>query len=853
MKRHPLAELEADIRDHIERETQENIERGMAPDEARYAALRAFGNVTLIREQIRAVWIPVFVEQFLQDIGYAFRGMRRQPGFSVAVVAMLTIGLGLLAGGYTVFNGLFVRGWAVPNSEQVFRATGSREAVTFGAYVEDGFSRGAFKYIRANARAAAYVALDMEHFRVGTASGRDGAYTAAAFASDNLIETLRIPLQLGTGLGGISSNSAPRAVISDRVWRTIFAADPNIVGRTAWISGIPTTVAGVTARGFEGLAEIPLDVIVDINAADAWGYRGADLSPDGTACCVMVAGRIRDGWRHIQAQQELALLMSQYRQSTGQPRLAVDLAGTTPGDGIRRGRRGDVVVITLSLLGAATLLVLLLTCANVGNLYLARSIRRHHEIAVRLSLGAGRARVVRQLLTEGLAMASVAGTCAFAMTSGVPFALRFLDTNVTATMFASDWRVALFTAAGVVVTCLLVSLTPALQATRLAWRGAVATMSARTGPARGVVLAAQVAIATVLILSATLLARGIQYASSVPADFALHTTTAALLEGPADQDYEGKRGDTIRAALAMALPGGDTHIGMAGRVPASGRAGYQTSVSTSDSDLQFRCKLVPLNASAASVLDLALVVGRWAADDVNAHEAVINETLARQIWPAQTAIGKALTLSFNRETYSVVGIARDAHLTSFSEVEPIVHIPATIGLPVLLARTGPGTYAKVKALVASVDSRLTVTFVPLSQSAKQMLKNATLGATVAAGLGAAALFLSILGVFGVFSYLVEERRREIGIRLALGASRRQIAAALFHATRGAILGGLATGVALSAVVSMILRRFLFGLSPADPVSYLVVAIVLGVAAFLATAVPIGRALRVDPAVTMRAE
>jgi predicted permease len=824
----------------------------MAPDEARYAALRAFGNVTLIREQTRAVWIPVFVEQFLQDIRYAFRGMRRQPGFSVAVVAMLTIGLGFLAGGYTIFNGLFVRGWAVPNSEQVFKATASRETVSFGAYVEDGFSRGAFKYIRANARSAAYVALDMEHFRVGTASGRDGAYTAAAFASDNLIETLRIPLQLGTGLGGISSNSAPRAVISDRVWRTIFAADPNIVGRTVWISGIPTTVAGVTARGFEGLAEIPLDVIVDINAADTWGYRGADLSPDGTACCVMVAGRIREGWRHIQAQQELAMLMSQYRQSTGQPRLAVDLAGTTP-YGILRGRRGDVVVITLSLLGAAVLLVLLLTCANVGNLYLARSIRRHHEIAVRLSIGASRARVVRQLLTEGLAMASVAGTCAFAMTAGVPFALRFLNNNVTATMFASDWRVALFTAAGVVVTCLLVSLTPALQTTRIAWRGTAATMSARTGPARGVLLAAQVAIATVLVLSATLLARGIQYASSVTADFALHTTTAALVEGPADQDYAGKRGDTIRAALAMALRGGDTHIGMAGLVPASGRAGYQTSVSASDSYLQLRCMLVPLNASAASVLDLALVAGRWAADDFNAHEAVINETLARQIWPTQTAIGKALTLSFNRDTYSVVGIARDAHLTSFSEVEPMMHIPAMIGLPVLLAPTGPGSHAKVKALVASVDPRLTVTFVPLSESAKQMLKNATLGATVAAGLGAAALFLSILGVFGVFSYLVEERRREIGIRLALGASRRQIAAALFHATRGAILGGLATGVALSAVVSMILRRFLFGLSPADPVSYLVVAIVLGAAAFLATAVPIRRALHVDPAVTMRAE
>ena len=853
MKRHPLSDVEADIRDHIERETQENIERGMAPDEARYAARRAFGNVTLIREQIRAVWIPVFLEQLVQDIRYAFRGMRRQPGFSAAVVAILTIGLGLLAGGYTVFNGLFVRGWAVPNSEEVFRATASREAVPGGAYVDDGFSRGAFKYIRTNARAAAYVALDMEHFRVGAASGRDGAYTAAAFASDNFIESLGIPLQLGTGLGGIPSDSTPRAVISDRVWRSIFAGDPNIVGRTAWISGVPATVAGVTARGFEGLAAIPLDVIVDINAADAWGYRGADVSPDGTACCVMVAGRIRGGWGHAQVQQELALLTSQYRQSTGQARLAVALAGTAPSDDVRRGPRGEVVEMTLSVLGAAVLLVLLLTCANVGNLYLARSLRRHHEIAVRLSLGASRARLVRQLLTEGLVMASVAGTCAFAMTAGVPFAFRFLGHNVTATMFASDWRVALVTGAGVVVTCVLVSLTPALQATRVAWRGTAATVSARTGGARGVLLAAQVAIATVLVLSAALLTRGIQHASSIPADFALRTTTAALLEGPANQDYAGRRGDEIRAALALALGSGDSRIGIAGLVPASSRAGFSTSVGIAHSDLVLRCKLVPLSASAASVLDLALARGRWAVDDLGANEAVINETLARQIWPTETAVGKTLTLSFNRKTYSVVGIARDAHLTSLSEIEPMIHIPLTTGLPVLLARAGPGTHDKVKALVASVDPQLIVTFVPLSESVKQLLKNATAGAVAATALGVVALLLSIFGVFGVFSYLVEERRREIGIRLALGASRHQIAAALFRATRGPVVGGLATGLALSAVASLILRRFLFGLSPGDPVSYLAVAFVVGTAAFVATAVPIGRAVRVDPAVTLRAE
>ena len=148
MKKHPLADLDADIRDHIERETEDNIERGMSPEDARYAALRKFGNVTLTREDTRAVWIPLVLEQFIQDVHYALRSLRRYPGFSIAAIVMLTIGLGLVAGGYTVFNGLFIRGWAVPDNAQVFRVHAERAAAPTSGYVSDGFTRGSYQYIR---------------------------------------------------------------------------------------------------------------------------------------------------------------------------------------------------------------------------------------------------------------------------------------------------------------------------------------------------------------------------------------------------------------------------------------------------------------------------------------------------------------------------------------------------------------------------------------------------------------------------------------------------------------------------------------------------------------------------------
>ena len=245
-------------------------------------------------------------------------------------------------------------------------------------------------------------------------------------------------------------------------------------------------------------------------------------------------------------------------------------------------------------------------------------------------------------------MASVAGACAAIMTTAVPMVMRLLEDNATATMFASDWRVAAFTMAGVVVTCLLVSLAPALQTTRIVWRGATATMTARTGHMRGVVLAAQIAIAAVLVLSATLLARGIGHAVSAPTDFALHTTTAVTFERACEQEAStaGARTSFGRRSRRL-LKNSNLPIGIASTVPA---AADQTSVRPAHSEIEYRCKVLPLTASAFAVLDLKIASGRFASDDPAAAEAVINETLARQIWPTESALGKTLTVSRNRQS-----------------------------------------------------------------------------------------------------------------------------------------------------------------------------------------------------------
>jgi len=239
--------------------------------------------------------------------------------------------------------------------------------------------------------------------------------------------------------------------------------------------------------------------------------------------------------------------------------------------------------------------------------------------------------------------------------------------------------------------------------------------------------------------------------------------------------------------------------------------------------------------------------------DPAALEAVVNRTLAEQMWGGGDALGKSVAIGFAGDrVYTVVGVAADAHLTAFDHVEPVIHM-APLTLPVLVARTARNVDAQLKRLVASVDPELIVTVVPLSQPFEQTLDQARVGAAVAAGLGAIAIALAIVGIFSVFAYLVEERRQEIGVRLALGASRKHVGLAIFHATRDAVGGGLLVGLGLAVGAGIALRGFLFGLSPVDPVSYAIVALILIASAAAAAAIPVRRAVRIAPMTALRAE
>jgi putative ABC transport system permease protein len=785
-----------------------------------------------------------FFREFLHDARYGLRQLRKAPGFSLAAVSMLAIGLGLVAGGYTVVNGMFIRGWDVPENKNVFRAFGTVPGAPEGARFDDGLSYGAYRHIRAHGRAAEYVAWDMENRRLGT-NQATAVYSNGWLVSDNFIDAMRIPMREGPGFRGTTPGDGARVVLTDKLWRTAFNSDPAIVGRFIWVSGQPATVVGITAPGFGSLAERTVDFMMEISASPMWAMRGrTDIVRDDTSCCVSIGGRVRPDASLAGVREELTLLTAQYRQATSKPALAVTVRDTSPM--IADTRR---IALTFSLIGAAVILVWGLTCANVGNLFLARSLKRDREIAVRLALGASRGRLVRQLLAEGLVLAGLAGSVALILAAGVPLLFQRIDS--TAAMFAPDAVVVGVAGLATLLTCLLVALAPALHATRINWKGAGRTSTAPAGRLREVVLAVQIGVATVLVLSATLIGRGILQASSARADFALHATSAGAFELPTGASDSQREAARLALQSAVAATG---EFAMAESVPVAERVGLPTSVRPLTGTLEYPARLLQMSSASFRVLDVPFLEGRAPSDVPGRHEAAINHTLAARLWPNGSALGQTLQLYFDQRIYTVVGVTRDAHLVSLGDIEPLIHTSEiTSRLGFVLARSSPALEDRLTTLAKGVDPALTVRVRPLSESVQASLRTAMGGAAVAGGLAAIALLLAVIGVFGVFSYLIEERRREIGIRLALGATRRQVRRALSRACRRPVMAGVILGLVLSVMAGSALRGFLFGLSPLDPISYATVAVILTAAAVGATAIPVRRALRVDPAVTLRAE
>ncbi|HEX5109913.1 MAG TPA: ADOP family duplicated permease [Vicinamibacterales bacterium] len=841
--------LEEELEFHRALKQQELEAEGLSPEDARLTARRELGNVTRAREDSRAVWMWPWLETVWHDARYALRAVRRQPGFVLLSVVVLGVAIGLNASLFTVFAAAALRpmtGVAEPATLVVVSGR-----VPQIPDLLSGLSIPEFDVLAAEATTAELAAERRMPVRFDSGGGaRD---MTAAFVTGNYFELLGVHMEHGRGVLADEDTrgaSVPVAVLSYSLWYTQFGADPAIVGRTVRVAGQPHTVIGVTSRAFAGSERsrvwLPLASLPVLRP----GNTGLDRPQD---CCAEVYARLRPGATRAQVATELQTLSDRFRRTVGQDVRPIVLTGTQA----LRGRRGDnqsLAIIGVLFLGI--MMVLLLACANVGNLLLARAATRRGEIGVRLSLGAARSRVVRQLLTEGLILVLIAAAAGLAIAAWLPrFVMNTVARQPAPFDIGPDGLVFAYTAAIAGIACLAAALAPALHATR---GGITATLkgdalSRSRVPLRSLLLGVQLALTVVLLTSAGLLLRGVAAARELDLGFRVEGVSEVAVELP-EPDYDAERMRTFLADLSTALQSaGLTSVAFA----APGRATDEARLPGRGANQTSPVERLDVSSSYFALLDVPMTAGRSFTDrDRNPGAAVVNETFARRFWPGENAVGRSFVAE-NR-TLEVIGVVRDARVLGLDPVPPSYFVPLTgprgTLFPVLLLRSNqPSEAAAVTAVVERLEPRGRVTVTPMRNRFDFELAELALAPLAASVLGLFALGLATVGMFGAFAYAVRQRTREIGIRLALGARSADVVRSILSGNARVVALGLGVGLLGAAAVSQILRSLLFGLSPLDPLTYAGVALLLAAVAFVASYAPTRIALRVDAATTLRAE
>ena len=836
----------------------------------------AFGNATLAREDARGVWIATWLESAWQDVLYAVRGLFRRPTFSLLALGTLGGAIGLTASVQVIMSAMLRTPWPVPQPDRVVQAWKARQ---------DGSTGSEFRlseYLHFAEQATSFDGLIARGCGPGGRAAAcrlslDGTGAQAEYVSGNYFTTLRTPMALGRGFRADDDRlDAPAAVavLSHDAWRRRFGGSTAIVGQTVNLDEVPFTVVGVAGEAFPGTSPAAVDVWVPLAAVNLLRPGAAWRTADDIGG-LTVAGRVREGVAIETARTELDIARTRLDDGVGPAeRMVLDRALLTPPQDRRE------LIAPLAALLAGVTLVLLVACVNIGNLLLARAAARRREIAVRASLGAGRMRLVRQLLTESLVLSSAATAVGLWVASMLPAILlsRMMAASNNggrlAFAVAPDGTSFVFAAALGVLTCLAFGLAPALHATRPALTNALKEGS---GPLWGgrvnwrtLLLGLEVAVTVVLLVAAALCVRGAQRARALDLGFAVDAS-AITFELPAS--YDPKRSGTVAAQIVQEILEGPLRdsAGLAMAAPLSDRyccrEYRQRPVRLPGAEGRGRTgrDVLPVSAAYFGVLRVPLVAGRL--PDAP-EEVLVNEAMAAEFWPGRAPLGETLIVGgvSAASTRRVSGVARnhDAAGDLLRGERPRAAVyellrPGRSGsfdprLPeVVVAGGNDAVIQAIVALAERIDPKARAKVTPLARQRAQRVWESTFMAALAGILGLSALLLSSIGLFGVFAYVVQQRTREIGVRMALGAGRGQVIAAILASALRAIVLGLVAGLGGAAIAGRLIERALYGVSPLDPLAYAATAAVLASAGLAATFVPALRAARVDPIVALRCE
>ncbi len=859
-------------------------------------ARRRFGNVELVKEDLRDLWTFRAIENFWRDLRYAGRMLRRSPGFTLVAVLSLAIGIGGNTAIFSVVDAILLRSLPVkdPGQLRVVLWTGEQGSpfrsvsgyVTrnrSGIRVHSSFSYPIYEQFVAQVPQFSDL-IGFAGSDVTVIAGAASHYADMEYVTGNFFTGLGLTALAGRTLtpGDDRAGAPPIAVISYRYWERRLGLEPEAVGRRIFVNGRAVTIVGIAPKAFLGVrpGHAP-DLFVPISLAPLFGDTWYEFSKASKAW-VQVMGRLRPGVNDEQAMAGVGAIMQRAR-----------LTGEEQGKGkdgpwrpvLENGAGGiqvlrDDAFAPLMILSSVVGLVLLTACANLANLLLARGVARRREIAVRLSIGAGRWRLVRQLLTESILLAGLGAGIGLATAPPLTrLVLNLVGSRKAAAIDAHvDWRTILFSAAAAFVTALLFGLAPALRTTRLDLTPSLKEGSAGasgSSPRLGVsrfLIASQVALSMLLLAGAGLFVRTLVTLSSIDPGF----QTERLLLFDVDGSRSGYQGEKliglyerVQERVAI-LPGVES-------ATLSNYALISHNMSSTDgieipeykarSGRSAPSYLLVIGNRFLKTMGIPLIAGR----DLDNRDgpkspkvALVNERFARDYFGGRSAVGKTFSLGEgDRGWIEIVGVCKDTKYDNLkNEVPPTVYLPYTqdsglgIGMTFELRTAMPpmAIAGAVQRAVASIDRNVPVAEMRTQEEQiRETLGPERMFAEVVSSFGVIAALLAAIGLYGVMAYAVTRRTGEIGIRLALGAGRGDVEWMVLRESLWMVAAGLVVGIPAALGLTKYVQASLYGIKANDPVSFVAAGILMTAVAGVAAWIPARRAARVDPMRALRSE
>jgi predicted permease len=864
-------ELDAELAAHLRMAEAERVARGESPADAAANARREFGNVGLVRETTREMWGGLWLERLAQDLRFGLRMLRRSPGFSILAVFCLTLGIGSNAAVYSWIEGILLRPYAlVAGQDRMVVLVGK----TRGEPGHSGLSWPDLLEVRRNSTLFEAVVCDKI---TGTtlAAGDRAERVSGQIVSANYFEAIGVRPVKGRGFEPAEEtgrNAHPVVVIAYRMWRDRFRSDPGILGKAQLMSGVPHTIIGVAPEGFNGtFVGYPVQFWVPASMEETFDQGGYKLD-DRSIPWVESFAKLKPGVTRAQAQAEISgiakRLEAEYPDTNRGKEIELSPLWRNPFNAAER------LSSTLQIAAVVAFFVLLIACANVSNLLLVRAFGRRQEMTVRLAIGAGRGRLVRQLLTEGLIVSTLAaGGGLLVAYLGRDLLARVLPSRGVALNLpaAIDWRVLAISAGVCLATTLLFGLVPAIPASKIdlassikSETGAVLGGSGRSRVRSGLVLL-QVSLSFALLVAAGLLVRSLQAMRSANPGF---STAGVMIAGIdlSSAGYDAARQKTFQHELLdrVRALGGVRSAAYARVAPFSYRPNSLSPIQI-EGYAPARDELPAPEYDEVSpdfftTLGIPILSGRdfTRADDATAQPvAIVNEAMAARYWPRGNPLGGIFHLK--GRAVRVVGVAKMANYNTLLEVPrlfyyvPLEQFPAGTVVLHVRATLPPGAMAaalarEVHALDRGVAPSQLFTmreYVAIKSDAQ------TVALTLVGIFGGLALLLATIGLYGVMSYAVSQGQRELGLRMALGAAASDLLALVMRHGAALTAGGVLLGAAAALGSTRLLGSLLYHVSPRDPLVFGSAFLAMAAASLAACLLPAWRAARTDPARALR--